>query len=160
MARNVAMYKVKEANRDKGKTFLITEMPAMRGEAWAMRALLGIMSSGANLPDNFTELGMAGLAEMGFKSLAGIRWEMLEPLLQEMFETVQFVGDPAKAFATTRPLIDDGVSDDIEEISTRLQIRKEWWNLHMGFFMALAPSLFERAKAMAGKSSRTGTSAK
>ena len=156
MARKTTMYRVTEEGRDKGKTFLITEESADLGEKWAAKAILGLMASGTQLPDNYRELGMAGLAEIGFKALAGMRWELLEPLLDTMFGDIQFVGDPQKAYATTRPLI----LDDIEEISTRLKLRYEWWKLHMGFFQAVVPSLIDQAKAPVGKHSGTRASAR
>jgi hypothetical protein len=153
--RKTAMYRVTDEGRDKGKTFLITEMPAEQGEAWAGRVLLGVISSGTQLPEGRERLGMAALAEMGLRGLMGIRWEALQPLLVEMFSTIQFVADPKLPSASTRELIDG----DIEEITTRVKLRVEWWKLHMGFLQAVAPSLFEKVKVAAAKFSDTGTSA-
>lgn len=146
-----------DPGRDKGKTFLLTEMSASKGEAWAMRVLLALMGSNVQLPEDFETLGMAALAELGMKALAQLRWETAEPLLLEMMECVQFVGDPMKAAATTRPLWDsDGQPNpngdyDIEEVATRLKLRMEVWKLHMGFLEAVAPSLTERLRAAKGR---------
>lgn len=154
--RKTLKFVIDAEGRDKGKTFLLTEMFADEGEAWAMRALLGMISAGVSMPDDYANLGMAGFAEMGLKSLPSIKWETLEPLMKEMFDCVQIVVDPKRADATTRPLI----REDIEEISTRLKIRMEWGKLHLGFFMAAVPSLFEQAKAAAGKLPNTKRSQK
>lgn len=153
--RKSAQITITDEGRDKGKVFLITEMPAEQGESWAMRVLLALMASGAQLPENYPSLGMAGLAEMGFKALATLRWDTLQPLLAEMFSTVQIKPD-RKNPNVTRELIES----DIEEIMTRVTLRKEWWNLHMGFLSAVAPSLIERANPAAKKSSHTATSQK
>ena len=154
--RKTAKITIEEPGRDKGKVFLITEMFADQGEEWALRALIGLMQSGVDVPEGFPNLGMAALAEMGLKSLSGMRWDLLKPLLDEMFECVQFIGDPAKVSATTRPLI----REDIEEIPTRFKLRVEWGKLHLDFLSAAVPSLLEQAKTAAGKRTPTRTQPK
>lgn len=136
MARNVVNYTVKDEGRDVGKIFVLTEMSASRAEAWAMRAILALMASGAQVPEGFERMGMAGMAEIGFKMLAGLRWEVAEPLLDEMWECVQIMPDPAKPHVV-RKLFDG----DIEEIATRVKLRVEVWKLHADFLKAVAPSL-------------------
>ena len=153
--RKTAQVTISDEGRDKSKVFLITDMPAEQAESWAMRVLLALMASGAQLPDTFPSLGMAGLAEVGFRALATIRWDTLHPLLAEMFATIQIKPD-RKNPNVVRELIDS----DIEEIMTRVTLRKEWWNLHMGFLAAVAPSLIERVKPAAKNSSPTATSQK
>jgi hypothetical protein len=158
--RNTKQVRITDEGRDKGKLFLITEMSAAQGEAWAMRVLLALMQSNPQvpeIPEDFELLGLAGLAEFGLKALSGLRWEALEPLLREMFDCVQFIGDPMRADDTTRLLLEaTGNGADIEEIATRLKLRAEIWNLHMGFLQAVAPSLHSKVKAAAGARSRTG----
>lgn len=84
MARQVINYTVEQDGRDKGKCFVITEMPALQAERWAMRALLALMRSDPELPEGTELSGMAGLASAGLKALASIRWEDAEPLMDEM----------------------------------------------------------------------------
>lgn len=136
MARKIANYTITDDGRDKGKLFLITEMSAARAESWAMRVLLALIGSNVDLPENFEELGMSGLAELGMRALSGLRWDVAEPLLAEMFDCVQVIPD-AKKTHVARALIED----DIEEIATRLKLRVEVWKLHMDFLEAVAPSL-------------------
>lgn len=142
MARSVENFVVSDDSRDKGKTFVLTEMPASRAEAWAMRALLALMNSNAPLPEGFERAGMAGVAELGLKALSGLSWELLEPLMSEMMSCVQIMPDPSKPHVV-RPLIEE----DIEEISTRLQLRIAVWKLHVAFFKNAAPSLFDALRA-------------
>lgn len=156
MARKTQQYQVQDEGRDKGKIFLLTEMSAMQGEAWAIRVLLALMASNVQLPDDFKDLGMAALAELGLRMVSALKWEVAEPLLNEMFQCVKIVADPKRAFATTRDLVDN----DIEEIGTRFKLRVEVWNLHMGFLQAVAPSLRGKSKATAAQSSDTKTSVK
>jgi hypothetical protein len=140
--------------RDKNKLFLLTEMSSAQGEEWALRVLLALMGAGIDLPDNFHQLGMAGLAQMGFKAMGKLSWDTLKPLLVEMFSTIQIIPDPKKP-QIHRELIDD----DIEEITTRLKLRGEFWKLHMGFLEVASQSLIEKREA-AEQESGTRTSRK
>lgn len=135
MARATANITITTEGRDRGKVFVITEMPASRAEAWATRALLALMANNVELPDGFENLGMAAMAELGIKALSGLTWQVAEPLLAEMWECVQYMPDPRNP-VVLRALIED----DIEEIKTRVQLRAEVWKLHTGFLKAVAPS--------------------
>lgn len=122
-------------NRDRGKTFVVTEMPAAQGEEWAFRALCAMAKSGVELPDDYKSMSMAAIASLGFTALSGMSFGDAKPLLDEMMDCVKFVGDPKQPEATTRKLI----ADDIEEISTRLLLRKEVFSLHTDFFTIAKP---------------------
>lgn len=115
--------------RDLNKTFLLREMPASEGEEWAMRALLALARSGVEVPDDFMSSGLAGMAIVGLKALGGLDYDVAKPLFQKMMDCVQIIPDTTRP-AVTRPLIED----DIEEISTRLWLRKEVFGLHVDFF--------------------------
>jgi len=116
-----------ETGRDKGKQFFITEMPASKAESWAIKAILAVGNAGVDIPDDLASHGMSGLLAVGYMNLLKIPYEMAEPLLNEMMSCVQFIPSPS----IKRYLIED----DIEEVSTRLAIRKAIWNLHVDFFL-------------------------
>ena len=86
------------------------------------------------------------MAEVGIKALAGLKWEVAEPLLQEMWDCVQIMPDPTKPHVV-RKLIEE----DIEEIATRVKLRAEVWKLHTGFLKAVAPSISDGSPAAASK---------
>lgn len=146
MARTTLNYTVEDEGRDSGKVFTLTELPASRAESWAMRAILALMAGGVNLPDGFENLGMAGMAEIGIKSLSGLKWEVAEPLLDEMWQCVRIIPDPSKPH-----VIRNLIEEDIEEVSTRIKIRAEVWKLHTGFLMAAVPSPLKEPRAAANK---------
>ena len=146
MSRSTANYTVTDDGRDRGKVFVITELPASKAESWAMRALLALMANGTDLPEGFERSGMAGMAEVGIKALSGLRWEVAEPLLAEMWQCVQIMPDPVKPHIV-RMLIEE----DIEEILTRVKIRAEVWKLHTGFLKAVAPSISKGSPVAASK---------
>lgn len=123
--------------RDKGKTFIITEMPALEVERWAARALQGLTASGVDLPENVTAGGGAALAAYGVQALSRIEFSTLDALLAEMLACVQ-VREPAIVRRLT--------GDDIEEVSTLLLLRREWFGMHFGFFVAAAQSLMPPGK--------------
>jgi hypothetical protein len=138
MARKTVTYRVEDKGRDFGKMFLLTEMPANQAEDWAMRALLALMAGDVQIPENFAEMGMAGMAELGLRAISGLSWDVAKPLIAEMFLCVKIIPDPKPAtIQVSRELIDD----DIEEISTRLKLRMEVFQLHTDFLQAVAPSL-------------------
>lgn len=129
MARRVEVYTVTDDNRDKGKKFVLTEMPAAKGELFAMRAFLAMAKSGVEVPDNIKDAGMAGLATYGLNMLGGLPFDEAQVLMAELWDCVAFQPDP-KHPEYTRPPIDD----DTEELSTRANIRMRLLSLHFGFF--------------------------
>jgi hypothetical protein len=134
MARAVINFKVTDDGRDKGKVFVLTELPASKAERWAMKVIHALLSTGFQLPDGFENLGMAGIAALGLQGLSYLPWETVEPLLDEMWDCVQIMPDPSKTHII-RSLIDE----DIEEIQTRIKLRKAVLELHTDFLKAVAP---------------------
>ncbi len=132
MARKTATVTISAEGRDKGKVFILTELSAYEAEDWAGRALFALMNAGVKIPDNIAEAGLAGVAAMGLKAIAKLPFDSAKPLLDKMMECIQIQPSPA----VTRALI----PDDIEEVATLLQLRKQVLGLHMDFSMAAAPS--------------------
>lgn len=126
--RKTSIVTISEEGRDFGKVFLLTEMPAAKAEKWAIRAVLAAAKSGLDMPEGIEQAGMAGIAVLCLQALPHLNFYDAEPLLDEMFECVQCIPD-AKIPNVVRPLIDD----DIEEIKTRLRLRSEVLQLHVGF---------------------------
>ena len=126
MARKESTF-IAESGRDKDKQFLITEMSASQAEAWAIKVILAVGNAGIEIPDGLASQGMSGLMAVGYMSLLKIPFEAAKPLLDEMMTCVQYAPSPT----IKRPLIED----DIEEVTTRLALRKAIWNLHMDFFL-------------------------
>ena len=135
MARRIKSVTITEDGRDKGKTFLLTEMSAHKAEKWAARALFAMVKSGVQMPDEMAQAGMAGIAAMGpglLSSLGNVKWVELEPLLDEMMGCIQIAPSPA----LIRPLCNIEGAEDIEEVKTLVTLRKEVLELHLGFSLA------------------------
>jgi hypothetical protein len=121
--------------RDKGKRFLITEMPALKAERWAIRALMALARSGVEIPDDAKGAGMAALAHAGLKALHSMTFDEVQPLLDEMWSCVQAIPNPQLP-EFVRPLVmHEAEGDDLEEISTIWTLRERIFRLHTDFFL-------------------------
>lgn len=128
---------VTQDSRDVGRTYVITEMSASSGEKWAARAWLAVARSGAEIPPEFLGSGWAGIAVLSLQALRFSRYEEIEPLMDELFKCVRFLPDRQHP-----DRVRDLFEDDIEEIETRVLIRKEVLDLHTGPFVEGVRSRF------------------
>ena len=152
MARKKTTVKIETEGRDKGKVFLLTEMPARQAEKWGARALLLAAQSGANVAN--VNAGMLGVVTMGLQAvLGGVRFSDVEPLLDEMLACVAIVPDPRHP-EVTRPIIDD----DLEEWATITRLRQEVLELHLGFSLADALSNLRSSAAPTSQEGSPNTS--
>ena len=118
-----------EEGRDNGKLFKITEWDAERAERWALRVLFGLGKGGVEVPPQILELGaMAVLYAVGSQALR-IPTRLALRLADELMECVARV--EAKSVRALVP-------EDIEEVATRLMLKKEVLKLTYGFFMNAA----------------------
>lgn len=148
MARKTKTIVITTEGRDKGKMFHLTELPSSEAESWAGRALFTMMNCGVEIPDDLLAAGLAGIAAIGIKSLSRVPYEMAKPLFDQMMECIAIIPDPKqpmvkRGYGGVGPLIED----DIEEVSTRLQLKKAVLDLHLSFFLSAAQSGHEAAEA-------------
>jgi hypothetical protein len=154
--RKTVTYTVESEGRDKGKKFMLTEMSATKAEDWAIRAMLAMGKANIDIPDGAFELGMAALAEIGFKKLFAIDAALAKPLLAELMECVEFVPNPQKPeVKIAYPMFET----QVEEVRTLLILKWEVLKLHLDFSLAagLSESL-AKIQAAARPKSTTQTS--
>lgn len=125
MARKTCRVTIDADGRDKGKTFVLTELPALDIERWTVRLILALGKNGVSLPGVNVDSGFAGIAGVLWALMAQVSPEEAETLMATMLEGLKI--DEGKI---TRNL----VPDDIEEAETLLQIRLAWVDVHAGFF--------------------------
>ena len=118
-------------NRDATKAYSITEMPASQAERWAFRVFQALARSGADIPDHVAGAGMAGMAAVGLRALANTPYHEAAELMDEMFQCITIVRDKSHPDMTF-PLMEE----DIQEVSTRVLLRTEVFELHTGFSLA------------------------
>lgn len=137
--RKTATITIDDEGRDKGKSFVITEMSAWAAEDWAAQVIFAAMNAGVQIPDDVAQAGLSGLASIGIEALTKIPYQYAKPLLDVMMTCVQV----QPSAGVTRPLIED----DIEEVKTLLRLRKEVVALHIEPFTQDAPLTSAPVKA-------------
>ena len=102
------------------------------------------MKAGVEVPDDLASVGIVAIATMGLKALGGMPSETLHDLMDRMMAQVTHYPDPgrrevSRGYGST---ISTTLFDtDIEEISTRLLLRREMLALHADFLAAGVQSL-------------------
>ena len=129
MARKVLDVTINDRGED--KVFRITELSASAAEKWAFQLFFAMANSGLEVPEEIVEMGFAGVVQLGLKALGQIKYEEAEPLLEKMMECVQFIPNPSNKMVV-RFLMEE----DIEDVQTRLKLRKEIIKLHVDFSKA------------------------
>jgi hypothetical protein len=132
--RKTLTYNCTQNNRDQGKVFLITEMSADATEQWAMQAFFALMNAGVDIPDDIAAMGFAGIVQLGLGALGRVPYGAVKPLFDSMMECVQIIPNPAQP-NVVRALIDT----DIEEVTTRIALRKAIFELHVSGLKTDAP---------------------
>ena len=117
-------------DRDKGKTFLLTEMSATRAEKWADRAFLALGRSRVDLPPGIERTRRPDFHTMALL-VGNMKFPDLEPLMDELMSCVQIIPDPRNPGFVRAP-----VEEDIEEVATRQYLRSEVLDLHVNFMLA------------------------
>lgn len=142
MARRTVNVTIEQEGRDKGKVFVLTEMPATVGEKWAMQLMYLIAQAGvaAALTSEAMAAGMSGLAAMLPEAQGAMALTLARALgdvtLESWWDCVRYQHAP------NQPLqpINQGAACQIEEIATITQLRMEVVKLHTDFFSDASPS--------------------
>jgi hypothetical protein len=129
--------KVTIKDRGEAKRYFITEMSGTEAEDWALELFFAMANAGVDIPefdnmDELQKLGFAGIAQIGLRALGKIPYEKAKPLLDRMMKCVQFMPNPEND-DVVRALVES----DIEDVLTRLKLRKEVFNLHTDFLQAV-----------------------
>lgn len=134
-----------EKGRDKGKSFLITEMPVTRADKWANTALLAMLRGGVDVGSvNFGLIAdtigvgdapkidpMGGMLELARITIAGLG-NVTETVGQELLD--QLINDCAQVISSggvVRQML--SIDDEIEDLKTLWMLRKESLLLHIDF---------------------------
>lgn len=118
-----------EKGRDKGTTFLITEMPIAKADRWAMRALLAMAAGGITVPS--ANEGMLGIARVALSALKSLPEDKAIPLADELLECVQIIPEGGI------PRQMDISMNDVRDFSTLWRLRKEVLELHIDFLQGV-----------------------
>lgn len=128
MARKSALVTINEG-RDKNKTYKITEMPCTQVDRWIMRAVFGLGEVGIDLPPDLLTMGAAPIMYAIASQINKLPSKLGIELSDELMQCVEIVED-----RLTRGLVEN----DIEDVATRFQLKKEVLKLIFGFFVPAA----------------------
>lgn len=130
MPRKTTIVTIKEG-RDADKVFRITEWPCLQTEHWIMRAWFGLGKAGVELPPELLSVGAVPIAYWIASHIHLMPSRLGIRLADEMMQCVTRVEDKLE-----RSLVES----DIEDVSTRLLLKKEVLKLTFGFFgFAVSP---------------------
>lgn len=115
-----------DTGRDKGKTFLITEMPIMQADKWAQRALFALAGSGIDTAGINPSGGMLEMAKLAIGVISKIDPQIGGELLDELLTCVQIV--PSGGLARSLD-----IESDIEDLKTLFELRKAALLVHIDF---------------------------
>jgi hypothetical protein len=136
MPRKIETITIEADGRDKGKKFIVTEMPADQGIRWATRALLALTNTGAAVPEEALTAGWAGLAAIGIQAIGMLPYEKVQPMIEEAISAcVTYEHSPK--FPPRKIL--EGSGGDIEEVKTYMTLYTAVFKLHTGFSLAVEP---------------------
>lgn len=126
-------------NRDAGKSFLITEKPAIQAKKWADRFFAAMDTKQMIIPPGISALGMVGVYLLAVNTMSGAPWGDVEKLMDELLDCVQFVPEPP---LVPRALVREV---DFEEMATINHLQWEVIALHGNFTLADAISMLTSA---------------
>jgi hypothetical protein len=136
MARKTVTLTIEEEGRDKGKIFVLTEMPATVGEKWAIQLLhLLVTQGGLQIDADAARGGMRALAGIGSGVALAMARALHDPSLEGWWDCVRYQHRPD---IPLQP-INQGITCQIEEIATITQLRMEVVKLHTDFFQGANP---------------------
>lgn len=131
MARREAIFTITDEGRDKGKVFKLTEMDSAKAEDLCLQALFLLSAGGIGMPEDVQGTGALGVATAGYEAfMRHVPYKEIKPILDEMWKCIEYIPNPSN-HNLVRPLNPNG--SDIEEVLTRLRLRMEVFNLHVGF---------------------------
>lgn len=152
MPRKVERLVVTSEGRDKGKTFVLTEMPADQGERLANRIVFALLNTGAAVPEEALGAGWAALAALGLQAIGLLKSETVQTILDDAWSAcVMYEHKPNIPLQ----LITGGVNSQIEEVKTRYEIHLALWKLHTGFSLPVVPPTSGQA-SISGEETKAG----
>lgn len=136
MTRKVERLTIIAEGRDKGKTFILTEMPSDQGTRLANRIAFALFNTGAAIPEEALGAGWAALAAVGIQAIGMLKFDTVQPILDEAFDACVRIVPPNEKLMPQE--IIPGINSQIEEVGTRYTLYLAIWKLHTGFSMPVA----------------------
>ena len=137
MARKTERVTIEAEGRDKGKTFILTEMDSWSAVRWCAKAMLALTQSGVDTQavglSKAAEGGPEKIAALGVTLFAFIPPAVALPLLDEARACVSYRLPLKDDSATSSQEIADGPRCQVEEPATWKILLQRLFLLHLGF---------------------------
>lgn len=108
-----------ESGEDKGKVFVISRMPAVKGDRFMMRLLHGLAKGGINVGETKEAIGLLGINQLTVSLIGSLSEELFLELMDEILQYVKYVPKGGEA----RPL---DLDVDIEDMFTLSTLRMKF----------------------------------
>lgn len=129
-----------EEGTDAGKTFVVKQMPLLRGDRWANRVALALCKGGVDISGLTTTddsgnavfrglMDIKGVLNIALKALGGVDDSVAQSLLDEVIQDVRFRLPNGSERAIS-------IESDITSISTLWKIRIESIKVNLDFLAA------------------------
>lgn len=115
-----------DSGLDKGKTFLIKRMPAVKGDRFIMRLFHGLVKNGFDITDSQRALGMLGVNQMMVNLIGSLDESLFMELMDEIWDYVYIIPSGGEARSVD-------VEIDIEDMFTPTKIRMAFLEAHTDF---------------------------
>lgn len=115
-----------ESGGDKGKTFIVRRMPAVKGDRFMMRLLHGLAERGLDISESQRVLGMLGINQLTINLIGTLKEDLFLELMDEVLEYVDIVPNGGEARSVE-------VDIDIQDIFTFSKLRMAFIDVHTDF---------------------------
>jgi hypothetical protein len=130
MARKKATITITAEGRDQGKVFVLEEMPCDQAERYLLRAIHLLKDSGIkDIPESGESA--ADLSTINLSNNIAVTEALADPSLDDCWQCVKYSHKPNQPLQPIKP----GINSQIEEVSTRTELRQAVYNLHLGFLL-------------------------
>lgn len=143
--RRSATVTIDTPGRDYGKTFAVVEASPVETEDWCARVLIAMKQADVKVPSDIAKMNPRDLVMTALHNFGQSGWGGAKTLLREMLTRVFVVPDPGAPF-----LMRDLGSDDIEELTTLIELRLEVVKLHIETIVPFGPSAMKFTTSMTG----------
>lgn len=115
-----------DSGLDKGKTFLVRRMPAVKGDRFIMRLFHGLAKNGFDIAESQRVLGMLGANQLTMNLIGTLDESLFMELMNEVWDYVYIVPEGGEARSVD-------IEIDIKDMFTPAKIRMEFIKNHTDF---------------------------
>lgn len=141
-----------DKGEDRGKTFVVSSMPAFTADKWARHLVKALTRAGVAMPDDAMKAGIAGLAGMAQTMFGYLDDADADKAFDALLACVKLRPDPQNP-NVKRPVVES----DFDDPETLSLVRTEAFKLNVGFLKAAAFQLSPLVAALTPREDKPQT---